>query len=137
MLKTERIMLIESNPKDAENILITLESLNNKYKWCHFKTKDEALEYLQKEKNLPQLILFGLEHGDYESIEFLKTIKNNNNLKLIPIVMISTSDDQFHVLESFNHGAAGYMVKSNDHLELAGLINTIMQYWNICELPKV
>lgn len=135
MLKTERILLIENNPEDATNILGTIKALNNLYKWHHSKTTEEALQYLQSKTILPQLIIFGLEQDEQNSIEFLKTIKSDNKLKKIPIVMISSSENNTHVLESFHYGVAGYMVKTNDLSELKNLIDTIMRYWNMCELP--
>lgn len=137
MLKAERIMLIENNLKDAANILNIIESLDNNYKLLHFTTTEEAIKNLKNENNLPQLILLVSPQGDGNSIEFLKKIKDNNNLKKIPVVIISTTDEHTHVIEGFNCGAAGYMVKSDDHLELAGIIKTIMQYWNTCELPYI
>ncbi|MBN2590232.1 MAG: response regulator [Sedimentisphaerales bacterium] len=137
MLKAKRIMLIENNPKDADNILNIIESLNSNYKLLHFTTTKEALENLKKENISSQLILLGSSNGDDDSIEFLKNIKNDNNLKKIPVVIISTSEEHIHVLNCFIYGAASYMVKPGKHLELAGLIKTIVQYWNICELPCV
>jgi DNA-binding response OmpR family regulator len=137
MLKAERIMLIENDSKDAANILNIIESLDNNYKLLYVATTEEAIENLKKEKNFPQLILLVSPQGDDNSIEFLKIIKDDNNLKKIPVVIISTTDEQTHVIEGFNYGAAGYMVKSDDHLELAGIIKTIMHYWNTCELPYV
>ena len=137
MSKTERIMVIENDSKDAANILNIIESMDKNYKLLYFASTEEAIENLKKENNLPQLILLVSPQGDGNSIEFLKIIKDDNNLKKIPVVIISTTDEHTHVIEGFNNGAAGYMVKSDDHLELTGIIKTIMHYWNTCELPYV
>lgn len=130
-------MLIEHNPKEAEDILDIIESLNNNYKLFHFTTILEALENLKNENVLPQLIILGSSQEENNNIEFLKNIKNDDNLKKIPVVILSSSEDQDLVSTSFNYGAAGYMIVSKDHLELGDLIKTIMRYWNMCELPYV
>ena len=135
MLKTENILLIESNQNEADTILDIIKSLNKKYKCLHFNTPGEAFHYLKNEKMLPQLILFGLTQVDYNSIEFLKNLKMDAELKKIPVVMLSPPGDHLHVLESFNYGVAGYMVKPDNDSELKNTINIIIQYWNMCELP--
>jgi DNA-binding NarL/FixJ family response regulator len=129
-------MLIDSNPEDAVNILGILVSINKKFKTFHSNTTEEALEYLKKDKMLPHLILLGSTNQDYNRIEFLKNINTDNNLKKIPVVIISSSNEHNHVTECFQFGAAGYMVKNGDTSELIGTINTIMQYWNTCEIPQ-
>ena len=128
-------MLIENNPDDAENILSIIESINNKYKRLYMKTHEEALQFLKEEDSLPQLILLGSTQDDYSNIDFLKNIKTDSNLKKIPIVMISSSSNHNYVAESFNYGAAGYMLKTKENSELSNTINTIIKYWNTCELP--
>ena len=50
---------------------------------------------------------------------------------------MASSNNSNDVLECFNHGVAGYIVKSHDTSELADMINTIMNYWNLCELPPL
>lgn len=137
MLKTEPIMLIEENPNDVENILGILKSQNEKHSWFHFRTTAEALEYMENKDILPQLIILGLKNRDFESIEFLRKIKADYNLRKIPLVIMASSTDQNHVLESFNLGVAGYIVKSQDITELAGIISTMMRYWNLSELPSI
>ena len=136
MFRTEPIMLIESNSKDAVNILSILKSQNEKYKCFHYRTTEEALEYLNKEDMQPQLILLGLKNLDSDGIEFLRNIKTDDQLKKISVVIMASSSDQNHVLESFNFGVAGYITKSQDISEFTGTISTIMKYWSICELPS-
>jgi len=136
MLKTAPILLIENNPKDAENILSILESLEENFRLFHLRTTREAQEYLRNNNDIqPWLILLGLRSESPEGFEFLKKIKTDDNLRKIPVVIMASSNEQYHVLESFKLGVAGYIVKSQDITELEGIISTIMRYWNLCELP--
>ena len=136
MLTTERIMLIENNPKDTSDILSIINSIDNRFKWTYFKAPQEASEYLKNGNDLPHLILLESGSNNHDSIEFIKTVKKDTNLKRIPIVIISPSNEPTQVFESFHNGVAGYMVKPQDDQELTDVINTIINYWNMCILPS-
>jgi DNA-binding NarL/FixJ family response regulator len=137
MLKSEPIMLIEDNEEYASDILGILGSLYEKNKWLHLQTGRDALEYFENNTILPQLIILGFNCENPESIDFVKKIKTNKNLRKIPVVIMASSNDGKYVLECFNLGVAGYIVKSKETSELANIINTIMNYWNLCELPPL
>jgi DNA-binding NarL/FixJ family response regulator len=68
-------------------------------------------------------------------IEFLKTIKTDEALKKIPVVVLTTSKDEHDIAESFKLGVAGYMVKSVDYESSVETIKTIVLYWILSELP--
>ena len=68
--------------------------------------------------------------------QFLKAVKQDRQLKLIPVVILTTSREERDKIEAFNLGAAGYMVKpidSNRFVEIARIIDL---YWTLSELPE-
>jgi DNA-binding NarL/FixJ family response regulator len=138
MSRHEPILLIEDNLSDIENITNALKTIELKSPLIHMNTFEEALVYLNNRKNLPPLlILLGLNEENSNGLNFLKTIKADENMKQIPVVIFALSNEQQNVVKSFKLGVAGYMVKSEVFSKLNETIKTIMEYWTLSELPPV
>ena len=68
-------------------------------------------------------------------IEFLQAAKDDEQLRRIPIVVLTTSDEQQDKLNSFNFGVAGYMSKPVDYQQFVEVMRSIDAYWTISEMP--
>ncbi|MFX0092049.1 MAG: response regulator, partial [Candidatus Hodarchaeota archaeon] len=68
-------------------------------------------------------------------LEFLKIIKQDNDLKHIPVIILTSSNEEQDIIESFNLGVAGYMVKPLDYNEFVEIIRAVSNYWQLSELP--
>ena len=68
-------------------------------------------------------------------IEFLRVVKQDETLKRIPVVVLTTSTEEQDKLDSFDLGVAGYMVKPVDYQQFVEVIKTIDLYWTLSELP--
>lgn len=68
-------------------------------------------------------------------LEFLKERQKNEKLKLIPVVVLTTSKAEQDKIESFKLGVAGYMIKPVDYLKFVEVVKTIDLYWTLSELP--
>ena len=113
------------------------EDLEVANRLVHFSDVDRAFGYLRKEEERsPWLIFLNLGQQDTKSMEFLKTLKSDRKLKLIPVVSLATSRDQATVSRSFDYTAAGYMVRPSEHTEPLKAINAILQYWTLCGSPS-
>ncbi len=69
-------------------------------------------------------------------IEFLNIIKCDSVLKSIPVVMLTTSDDERDIAECFDLNVAGYMIKPLDLELFEEIIRTVALYWSCSELPN-
>jgi DNA-binding NarL/FixJ family response regulator len=69
-------------------------------------------------------------------IEFLKVIKKDDALKQIPVIVLTTSNEECDVVESFRLCVAGYIVKPVDYKKFVEAIRTIDLYWTLSELPE-
>ena len=69
-------------------------------------------------------------------LEFLQTIKTDENLKKIPVIVLTTSSQQEDITESFKFSVAGYIVKSADYIEFTQAIKTINSYWTLSKVPS-
>jgi CheY-like chemotaxis protein len=83
----------------------------------------------------PCIILLDLNMPIMNGIEFLQAAKNDEQLKHIPAVMLTTSAEQQDKLNSFNLGIAGYMSKPVDYRQFVEVIRSIDAYWTISEMP--
>jgi CheY-like chemotaxis protein len=97
---------------------------------------EEALEYLRNSQNeKPYLILLDLNMPKMNGIELLQVIKSDDELKLIPVVILTSSKEKKDKLESYNRGVAGYVLKPVGYQEFIEVMKTIDHYWSLNELP--
>jgi CheY-like chemotaxis protein len=131
------ILLVEDDNVDAMTVKRAMRDLQVGHSVIHSVNGEEALKYLTRpESEKPFLILLDLNMPKMSGIEFLKVIKANPELKTIPIIVLTTSKEKRDVLESFELGAAGYMVKPVDYSKFVEILGKIMTYWSSSELPK-
>jgi len=68
-------------------------------------------------------------------LEFLKMVKTNETLKRIPVIVLTTSRGDQELVDSFDYGVAGYMVKPANYLQFVEVMKAINLYWTISEIP--
>ena len=97
---------------------------------------EEALQKLQYKDNLPDIILLDLNMPKINGVDFLKILKSDENLKYIPIIIVTTSSNQCDLLECYKIGIAGYVSKPLKYEEYVSKIDKLLAYWSINELIK-
>ena len=136
MRDSKPILLVEDDNVDVMTVKRALRDVHVTNQLVHTSNGEEALEYLKNESNRkPYVILLDLNMPKMNGIEFLKTINSDEELKKIPVVVLTTSKDEHDIAESFKLGVAGYMVKSVDYESSVETIRTIVLYWILSELP--
>jgi CheY-like chemotaxis protein len=131
------IMLIEDDSVDAMTVKRAMKELHVTNSMVHCLNGEEGLKYLtDPETEKPFVILLDLNMPKMSGLEFLKSIKVYPELKRIPVVVLTTSKERRDVLDSFELGAAGYMIKPVDYAKFTEVINTVMLYWQLSELPR-
>lgn len=131
------ILLVEDDRVDQITVKRALKDINVTNLLVVVNNGEEALEFLNDEKNeKPGIILLDLNMPKMNGLEFLKVAKQDNSLKRIPVVVLTTSKQDQDKIESFNLGVAGYMVKPVDYIQFVDVIKTINLYWTLSELPE-
>jgi len=131
------ILLIEDDSVDAMTVKRAMRELHVTNSIMHSVNGEEALAYLNDPVNeKPFVILLDLNMPKMSGIEFLKVVKVNADLKMIPIIVLTTSKEKKDVVDSFELGAAGYMIKPVDYAKFVEVISTVMVYWGSSELPR-
>ena len=101
---------------------------------CH--NGEAALTYL-RDSSLPKpaIILLDLNMPVMNGIEFLRSVKEDEQLRRQPVVVLTTSAEHQDKMDSFNLGVAGYVAKPIDYRQFVQIMRHIDQYWTISELP--
>ncbi len=141
-MKNVEILLVEDNPGDVG---LTKEAFSeSKLKNTLIIVTDgvEATEYLHKEgkysnATTPDLILLDLNLPKKDGREVLEDIKNDPDLKTIPVVVLTTSDADEDVVKSYENHANCYIRKPVDFEKFIEVVQTIESFWfSIVRLPK-
>jgi CheY-like chemotaxis protein len=137
MRNSKPILLVEDDRVDAMTVKRALKDLNVTNLLVHTLNGEEALEYLTGEGNeRPCIILLDLNMPRMNGVELLKIIKTDDELKKIPVVVLTTSDETQDKFETFGLSAAGYMLKSVDYKKFVETVRTINLYWTLSKSPN-
>jgi CheY-like chemotaxis protein len=130
------ILLVEDSPLDAELTMTALAGgmVANRVVWV--KDGEEALDYLFRRgphtgRNdiPPRVVLLDLKMPKVGGIEVLKEIKSDAQLKRIPVVIMTSSDEECDVAKSYELGANSYVVKPVDFNALVDVTRKAGFYW--------
>lgn len=137
------ILLVEDNPGDVRLTLEALKAgkINNKV--LVMKDGEEAVNYLKRRNGyesrpLPDLILLDLNLPKLSGREVLATIKEDDALKHIPVVILTTSKAEDDVLKSYQHYANCYITKPVDFEQFSTVIKKLEDFWfSIVKIPHL
>ncbi len=130
------VLLVEDDTVDAMAVKKAFEHLHIENKLAIVTNGEEALEYLKNKNNAkPQIILLDLNMPRMNGIEFMKIAKSDDQLKKIPVVILTTSKAEQDRVITFHLGAAGYIMKPMDHKDFIEMMEKIHQYWELTLFP--
>lgn len=132
--KFVNILIVEDNPADARLIIEVFDGFTIKNKVNIVENGVEALDYLYKrdkykDVKTPSLIILDLNLPKKDGREVLKEIKQNKELRLIPVVVLTTSRDENDICGAYMNYANAYLTKPTDFNEFIDLINTFESFW--------
>ncbi len=130
------ILLVEDDQVDVMTILRALKEVHVVNRVVATENGEAALEYLREPDNeQPCIILLDLNMPIMNGIEFLQNVKQDPLLRRIPVIVLTTSEEQQDKMRSFDLGVAGYMTKPVDYRQFVEVVRSINLYWTISELP--
>lgn len=131
------IMLVEDDEVDAMTVRRALKELHVANPLVRVENGEEALGSLRDPAQAkPCIILLDLNMPVMGGIEFLQVVKHDAALKRIPVVVLTTSDEQQDKLASFDLGVAGYIRKPVDYAQFVEAVRSVNAYWTLSELPQ-
>ena len=136
MTNSLKILLIEDDMIEVMKLNRTISSLKLDHKIMEANNGDEALKILEQKDRLPDIILLDLNMPKINGIEFLKILKGDKRLRYIPTIILTTSNNKKDLLECFEIGIAGYILKPLKYEDYIVKIEKLLAYWSINELIK-
>lgn len=130
------ILLVEDDTIDALTVQRAMKELKISNQLIIMNNGEEALAYLSKNSDaLPCIILLDLNMPKMNGIEFLQARSLIDQMRTIPVVVLTTSLDERDRMETFKLGVAGYMLKPVDYKQFVEVVRTINLYWTLSALP--
>ena len=131
------VMLVEDNIDHAELVIRTLESHRIANQIKHFSDGQNALDYLLRRGEYenpessprPHLILLDLRLPRVDGLEVLSRIKEQDDLKNIPVIILTTSEAEKDVARAYDNHVNSYLVKPVGFEEFSKLMNDLGFYW--------
>jgi CheY-like chemotaxis protein len=140
--KFRRILMVEDDPRDVELTLTALEDykLANEVVVC--RDGQEALDYLysrgkfsDRVKENPAVMLLDLKLPKVDGLEVLQQVKSDERLRMIPVVMLTSSHEEKDMMQSYKLGVNAYVVKPVDFHEFVNAVKELGVFWAVINQP--
>lgn len=134
---TTDILLVEDNEDDIELTLRALKKHNLVNRISVARDGQEALDFIfakgnyenRNYRDFPKVIFLDLKLPKIDGLEVLKTLKSNEELKVIPVVVMTSSQYDRDVVESYKLGVNSYIAKPVDFVKFSEIISQLGYYW--------
>ena len=144
MIELKKILLVEDNPNDIELTLEALEEQNLANRVIVLNDGVEVMDYLSykgpysnREKENPAVILLDIKMPRMDGIEVLQAIKNNQELKAIPVVMLTSSREEPDLKKCYELGVNAYVVKPVNFKDFFEAVKNLGVFWAVLnEIPR-
>ena len=124
------ILLVEDSMDDADLTIRTLHKHHLANNLLHVQDGEEAVEYLFNEKRkMPKVILLDLKMPKVDGLEVLRKLKSHPEKKVIPVVVLTSSNEERDIVESYQLGVNAYIVKPVDFDKFVKAIGEIGLFW--------
>lgn len=136
------ILLVEDNPKDVELTLVALQRSRLANEVIVLRDGAEALDYLrcegahcQRSKGNPAVVLLDLKLPKVDGLQVLAEIKNDEELRQVPVVMLTSSREEPDLIKSYRLGINAYVVKPVGFEEFLRAVQELGGFWAILNEP--
>lgn len=143
MPELKSILLAEDDPNDAELTLEALSDNNMANRVVHVKDGVEALEflrcegqYISRKPGNPAVAILDIKMPRMDGIDLLRVIRSDPALKMIPVVMLTSSKEEHDLIRSYELGSNAYVVKPVKFADFLAAVKQLGSFWAILnELP--
>ena len=142
MTTLARILIVEDDPNDVELTLTALADYNLANEVVVTRDGQQALDYLycrdqysNRSQENPAVILLDLKLPKVDGLEVLGQIKADESLKLIPVVVLTSSHEEKDMMRSYSLGVNAYVVKPVDFHEFVNAVKELGVFWAVINEP--
>ncbi len=140
--RTINILLVEDDEVDVMNVKRAFKKYKITNPLYVAGNGIEALTMLRSQNDQPpevpenrRLILLDLNMPKMNGLEFLQELRADEELKRIPAIVLTTSDEDKDRIEAYNLNVAGYILKPVTFINFAEVMVALNKYWALCEMP--
>jgi CheY-like chemotaxis protein len=140
--KLGRILIVEDDPRDVELTLTALEDYKLANEVVITRDGKEALDYLYcrgqfqtRATDNPAVMLLDLKLPKVDGLEVLKQIRSDERLKMLPVVVLTSSHEEKDMMRSYQLGVNAYVVKPVDFHEFVNAVKELGVFWAIINQP--
>jgi len=137
-MKLKRILLAEDNPKDVELSMSALEEHNLANEVVVVRNGAEALDYLYRRGSFasrpegnPAVVLLDLKMPKVDGMEVLRQMKSDEQMKVVPIVVLTSSREEQDLVKSYKLGVNAYVVKPINFQQLIDAVKQLGLFWAV------
>jgi CheY-like chemotaxis protein len=136
MRSSRPILLVDDDSAEVMTVKRALNDLDVPNELVHHFDAENALDYLRDNiHKYPCVILLDLNMPKMNGKDFLVAIKADEELRQIPVIVLTISNNEIDKLKCFELCAAGYVVKPDNYDGLLEIMKTLDSYWTLSELP--
>jgi DNA-binding response OmpR family regulator len=133
-----RILMVEDDSKDVELTITALEEYNLANEVIVTRDGEEALDYLycrgkyqSRSSDNPAVMLLDLKLPKVDGLEVLRQVKSDEKLRMIPVVVLTSSHEEKDMVASYKLGVNAYVVKPVDFHEFVNAIKELGVFWAV------
>jgi len=137
-----RILMVEDDPKDVELTLMALEDYKLANEVVVTRDGEEALDYLYcrgkfttRTPDNPAVLLLDLKLPKVDGLEVLQQIRSDEKLRMIPVVVLTSSHEERDMVASYQLGVNAYVVKPVDFHEFLNAVKELGIFWAVINQP--
>jgi len=137
-----RILVVEDDPRDVELTLTALDEYKLANEVIVVRDGKEALDYLycreqfaSRPQESPAVILLDLKLPKVNGLEVLQEIRSDEGLKMIPVVVLTSSHEEKDLVTSYKLGVNAYVVKPVDFHEFVNAVKELGMFWAVINQP--
>ncbi|MFC4439418.1 MULTISPECIES: response regulator [Natrialbaceae] len=137
------VLLVEDNPGDVRLVEEAFEVVSDEIRLHSVADGTEALEFLSDKKDadatpFPDLLLLDLNVPRTNGFEVLEEIRDDPALTMLPVIVLTSSDDETDISESYDLCANAYLTKPDSQDEFVSLARSVEEFWvKAAKLPPV
>jgi len=129
-----KILLVEDNIIEILKLKRAIENLGMNHEVLEAENGEIALDSIKQEEINPDIVLLDLNMPKMNGLEFLAIVRNDESMRHLPIIILSTSNNNRDLMEAYKLGVSGYILKPLKYDDYVKKIEHTLLYWSNNEL---
>ena len=130
-MRRRKILLVEDDLIERMKFKKIVSAHDCDVEVMEVENGEEAFTFLEHAEQLPCVILLDINMPKMDGLQFIEKVKQNERFKFLPVVFLTTSSNDKDLIQAYELGGAGYMIKPLKYEDYKTMVKTIIEYWGI------